>query len=487
MGLERSRTIRCVRGEDGGGQLLYERLADEIEGQIRRGEYRFGERLPSVRRLHAERSIAIGTAAEAFAELERRGVVEARPRSGYFAKPTQPVFDPPPIERGPMHPRPIPFDTLTDEFVTVSADPRLVPLGGAILGPELVPLKHLARAAKTVLARNPEILAKYGPPNGTIELRREIAKRMLPMGLALAVSDIVVSSGCMDAIRIAITSVTKPGDVVAVESPTFFGFLQLLREAGIRIIEVPTHPTTGMDLDLLERSLRRHSIRAALLTPNFQNPTGATMPDAHKTRLGQLARRHDFTIIEDDVYGDLHFGPQRPKPIAALVHDADIVYCSSFSKTLCAGLRVGWVVPGRHLPKASGLKLSSILASPGLNQLILADFLASGSYGRHLRRLRLALKNNMMQMARALAQSLPPGCRITSPNGGFLVWVRLADDRDGLAMYEASLREGVTIMPGRLSATSDRYRSYFRLSCGFPWTPKLEEGLRRVGDVIRRA
>jgi DNA-binding transcriptional MocR family regulator len=379
--------------------LLYERLADELEGQIRRGEYRLGERLPSVRRLHAERAIAIGTAAEAFAELERRGMVEARPRSGYFAKPPVPVFAPPPVETGPMHPRPIPFDGLSDEFVTVSADPRLVPLGGAILGPELVPLKQLARAAKSVLAHRPEILAKYGPPSGTIELRREIVKRMLPMGIALAVSDVVVSSGCMDAIRIAIASVTKPGDVVAVESPTFFGFLQLLREAGVRIIEVPAHPTTGIDLDLLERSLKRHTIRAALVTPNFQNPTGATMPDSHKLRLGKLARQHDFTIIEDDVYGDLHFEAQRPAPIAALVHDADVVYCSSFSKTLAAGLRVGWVVPGRHLQKASGLKLSSIIASPGLNQLILAEFLSSGSYGRHLRKLRLALKANMMLMA----------------------------------------------------------------------------------------
>jgi DNA-binding transcriptional MocR family regulator len=168
-----------------------------------------------------------------------------------------------------------------------------------------------------------------------------------------------------------------------------------------------------------------------------------------------------------------------------LVHDADVVYCSSFSKTLAAGLRVGWVVPGKYLHKASGLKLSSIIASPGLNQLILAEFLSSGSYGRHLRKLRMALKANMMMMAQSLALNLPAGCRITSPNGGFLVWVRLDDEQDGLAVYEKSLREGVTIMPGRLCATGDRYRNYFRLSCGFPWTPRLEEGLRKVGDVIK--
>src|SRR3954464_3633445 len=156
--------------------LLYQKLADELEAQIRRGAYRSGERMPSVRRLHRERAVSIGTASEAFAELERRGLIEARPRSGYFAPPPERVFASPPVERGRLHPRPVPFDSLTDEFVTVSADPRLIPLGGAILGPELVPLRHLARLTKELLGRRPEILARYGPPNGALELRREIVK-----------------------------------------------------------------------------------------------------------------------------------------------------------------------------------------------------------------------------------------------------------------------------------------------------------------------
>ena len=183
------------------GSLLYERLADELEAQIRSGEYKAGERLPSVRHLHRERAVAIGTATQVFAELERRGLCEARPRSGYFATPPARRFAAPPAERGSLSPRPIPFDRLTDEFVTVSADPRLIPLGGAILGPELVPLKHLARLTRSVLARRPEILAKYGPPTGVLELRREIVKRMLPLGVSVPVDDVVVTSGCMDAIR----------------------------------------------------------------------------------------------------------------------------------------------------------------------------------------------------------------------------------------------------------------------------------------------
>jgi DNA-binding transcriptional MocR family regulator len=187
-------------------------------------------------------------------------------------------------------------------------------------------------------------LALYGPPTGALELRREIVKRMLPLGVSVPVDDVVVTSDCMDAIRIAIASVTAPGDIVAVESPTFFGFLQLLRGSGRKLIEVPIEPGTGIDLDALERTLRRHIVRAVLVTPNSQNPTGATMPDAHKLRLGQMARRHDVTIIEDDVYGDLHHHPRRPPPIAALVHDADVVYCSSLSKTLAAGLRIGWMI-----------------------------------------------------------------------------------------------------------------------------------------------
>ena len=465
--------------------LLYQKLADELEAQIRRGAYGSGERMPSVRQLHRERTVSIGTASEAFAELERRGLIEARPRSGYFATPPERVFASPPVERGRLHPRPVPFDSLTDEFVTVSADPSLVPLGGAVLGPDLVPLRHLARLTREVLGRRPEILARYGPPNGALELRREIAKRMLPLGVTVPVEHVVVTSGCLDAIRIAIASVAKPGDIIAVESPTFFGFLQLLRGAGLKIIEVPVDPLTGIDLDLLERTARRHRIRAVLVTPNFQNPTGGTMPDAHKIRLGQMARKRGFTIIEDDVYGDLHHQPRRPPPIAALVHDADIIYCSSMSKTLAAGLRIGWMIPGHHLRQASGLKLGSIIASPGLNQLVLAEFLAAGSYSRHIRKLRLALKAQMVALTRALAQHLPPGCRMTSPEGGFLIWVMLDEKRDALAVYEAALRLGVTVMPGQLCAIDDRYRSYLRISCGFPWTPRLDQGVRRVGAAIK--
>lgn len=467
--------------------MLYQQLADEIEAQIRGGEYRAGDRLPSVRRLHQERAVSIGTASEAFAELERRGLIEARPRSGYFATPPPRSFAPPPLERARLRPRPIPFDTLTDEFVTVSADPRLVPLGGAILGPDLVPLRHLARLTKEVVSRRPELLAKYGPPNGVLELRREIVKRMLPLGVPVPVEDVVVTSGCMDAIRIAIVSATKPGDIVAVESPTFFGFLQLLRGLGLRIVEVPVDAATGIDLDQLDKAAHLHRIRAVLVTPNFQNPTGATMPDANKIRLGQMARRRGFTVVEDDVYGDLHHSPRRPSPIAALVHDADIIYCSSMSKTLAAGLRIGWLIPGQHIREASALKLGSIIASPGLNQLVLAEFLAAGSYTRHLRKLRLALKTQMSAMIRALGQILPAGCYMTSPEGGFLIWIMLDGKRDALAVYEESLRLGVAVMPGNLCATDDRYRSHLRISCGFPWSSRVEQGIRRVGTAISSA
>jgi DNA-binding transcriptional MocR family regulator len=164
-----------------------------------------------------------------------------------------------------------------------------------------------------------------------------------------------------------------------------------------------------------------------------------------------------------------------------------VVYCSSLSKTLAAGLRIGWMIPGRHLQQASGLKLGGIIASPGLNQLVLAEFLANGSYGRHIRRVRLSVKAQMAALVRALGQHLPPGCRITSPEGGFLIWIRLDHERNALAVYEASLRQGVTVMPGHLCAIDDRYRSYLRISCGFPWTPRLEQGLARVGAAIRSA
>lgn len=471
---------------DAAAKFRYVALADDLERQIAEGVYRGGDRLPSIRTLHRERALSMSTVNQALAELERRGLVQARARSGYFVAPAR-RREAPALQRHRMRPRRVPLPHLADDFVTASADPGLVPLGGAVLSPELLPLKQLCRITRDVSQRVARAYATYGPPAGAPELRRQIAKRMLELGLGVTPDEVVVSSGCMDAIRLALLAVAKPGDVVAVESPTFFGFLQLVRDFGFYALEIPTDPRTGIDLASLQRALQAHEVKALIVTPNFHNPTGAVLPDEHKREVGRLARRHRVTVIEDDIYGDLYFGDRRPTPLAAVAEGADVLYCSSFSKNLAPGLRVGWVLPGRHLDRVRRLKLSSMITSPALDQLVIAEFLEMGSFDRHLRRLRGQLKSQMSSVLAELARGLPRAARVTDPEGGFLVWVDLGADVDTLELYERARRVGVSILPGALCAVDAKHRARFRVSCGYPFDDRMAAGIERFLRLVESA
>ncbi|MCA9619818.1 MAG: PLP-dependent aminotransferase family protein [Myxococcales bacterium] len=448
--------------------------------------YRLGDKLPSIRKLRRERGLSTSTVTQALAELERRGVVEARPRSGYFVRPPDTEVSKPGLERYRLRPRRVPLPHLADAFVSASADTGMVPLGGAVLSPDLLPLKLLTRAARATASKGARAFASYGPPAGAVELRRVLARRLLGLGMPVSADEIVISAGCMDAIRLALLAVTRPSDVVALESPTFFGFLQIVRDLGLYALEIPTRPEHGMDLDALERAMARHRLAAIIVTPTFQNPTGACMPTSARRRLAAIAQRHRATIVEDDVYGDLAFSAERPPPVASLGL-ADVVYCSSLSKTLAPGLRLGWTVPGEYLDRVRRLKLSGTITSPALDQLTAVEVLESGAYDRHLRGLRRALRHQVGAMRRALATHLPAGTEITDPEGGFLLWVKLPEGSDGHVLHERAAEHRVSVLPGTLCSVDDKFRRHLRINAGYPWSETIEAAVRVVGQLARSA
>lgn len=466
-------------------RLLFQALADDLEAMIARDDYQVGDRLPSVRTLHVERGIATGTVMRSLAELEARGLIEARPRSGYFVKPRHTLAVPRTPSRA-LRARTVPLPHVTDTFVSASSDPSLVPLGGAVLAEQLVPLRYLRRIARETLSKDAPVFTEYSPPAGEPELRRNIGKQLLTIGVRASAENVVVTSGAMNAMRLAVSVATKRGDTVAVESPTFFALLPMLRDAGLLVVEVATDPQTGINLEALASVAAQRSIAALIVTPNFQNPTGACMPTESKQQLLGLARRYGFHLIEDDVYGDLYFGARRPRPLTALARrDDNIFYCSSFSKTLSAGLRVGFVVSHSQSEALARAQLSSTISVPVFNQRVVARFLADGAYERHLRRLRGALRRQMDAATRAIARHFPRGVELTAPTGGFVLWLRLPNGVSSLKLYELAMEHGVSILPGSVCAIDTRYEHYIRVSCGHPWSERLEGGVRRLAELAR--
>jgi DNA-binding transcriptional MocR family regulator len=277
--------------------------------------------------------------------------------------------------------------------------------------------------------------------------------------------------------------VAKPGDTIAVESPVFYGFLQILESLGMKALEIPTHPRDGISLDALEVAIRTHSIKACLLIPSFSNPLGSCMPEANRRQLVEMLTRVQIPLIEDDAFGELYFGDHRPKPAKAFDTEGIVLLCSSFSKDLAPGYRVGWTAPGRFKRQVELLKHSSTIANPTLPQLAIAEFLQNGGYDHHLRQLRKASAAQVQRVSQAIAQFFPKGTKVTRPTGGFLLWVELPQSVDSLQLYRQALQQKISIVPGPIFSTTQQYQHCIRLNCGYPWSSRIEQSLAVLGHL----
>jgi DNA-binding transcriptional MocR family regulator len=470
----------------------YQRIADDIAGQIHSGRIAAGSRLPSVRELAAQRKVSIATAIGALRALEFRELVEARPRSGYFARLPPPAAPEPPISRPPSRTRSVKVsDVITQMFSTADAQaPRSVPLGAAFPDPELLPTQALQRATARLARTSPRLLSGYGPLEGSPRLRRWIAARYLRSSTAIDASELVVTNGGMEALQLALRAVCVPGDAVAVESPCYFGFLQVLETLNLKACEIPTHPRSGLSVEALERVLNSptgRSIKACLLCPTHSNPLGATMTDADKAALVELCRRHKVALIEDDLYGELQYTERRPLPLRHFDPQGEVMLCSSFSKTLAPGARVGFIAAGRNTERVRALKFAASVSTAPLMQEALAKVLDGSLYDRHLRRLRAACEQQVQQAMRCILEAFPEGTRAVQPSGGFLLWVQLPDGADTLALYRRAAMEGVEFAPGPLFSSRGAFVDSLRLNCGHRMTPRIEAAFRRLGELARTA
>jgi DNA-binding transcriptional MocR family regulator len=465
---------------------LYQSVADELASMISAGTLLVGERMPSVRELGRQRRLSVSTVVHAYHLLEDRGLIEARPRSGYFVRASPMRTPEPSVSRPPRAPQLVDVDSLVNRVLQGQRLPHRVRFGIAVPDVDLLPARKVQRIVSSIARRHPGWIANYSFPPGEEPLRRQIARFARGWGVRLTPDDIIVTNGCMEALNLALRTVAKPGDVIALESPTYFGLLQLIESYGMKALEIPTDPRTGISLEALESAIERGPVKACLLMPTVSNPLGSTMPDAAKKRLVHMLARHDIPLIEDTVYAALHFGTTESYAAKAYDTRGNVILCSSFSKTLSPGLRIGWIAPGRHYEAAKKLKFVSTIGVPELTQSVVAEFLASGGYHRYLRKLRGTLAEQVVRYSNAITRYFPLGTCLSRPSGGCVLWIEMPEGVDGTELQQQALRHGIGVSPGAIYSATPRYRHCLRINCGLKWTPESEAAIMLLGELATK-
>ena len=466
---------------------LYKQVALRISELVGHGTLRPGDRVPSVRRCSEQQNVSIATVMQAYRLLEDRGIIEGRPQSGYYVR-AQRWSAPPEPGRSKPTARAVEVrvSDLVMQVVKAGRDPSLVRLGATLPSPELFPLKELHRAMSSVGRRSPLAANRYDPPPGDHGLRVQVARRAMEAGCTLAPDDIITTIGVTEALNLCLRAVAKPGDVIAIESPAFFGILQIIESLGMRVCEIPAYPREGICLDELAQRLGGCRIKACVFTLNFSNPLGSCMPDAKKQQLVKMLAQKKIPLIEDDLYGNLAFGLVRPKVAKAYDEDGWVMLCDSFTKTLSPGYRVGWVAPGRFKAKVEFLKFVNTAANPSLPQMAIAEFLQNGGFDRHLRKIRRIYADQMECMSAAVARYFPRGTKATRPAGGMCLWVELPENVNSLTVYRQAIAAKISTAPGPIFSAKQKYQNFIRLNFGNPWTERIENAVQDLGRIVHR-
>lgn len=465
--------------------VRYQRLAYETEKLIVDGVLRPGDRLPSVRQVCRTHAISPVTVTQAYYLLEGRGLIEARPKSGYFvrARLGQRLNEP-----EMSHPVGNSTELQVSDFIfqilNSVKDPAVVPYGSSFPSPFLFPFDKLGRFLCQAARRFDPVSTVTDLPPGNEELRRQIVLRYLSRGAVISTDEVIVTSGAMEGINLCLQAVTQPGDLIAIESPTFYAGLQASERLGLKVIEIPSHPREGISIQALEDALRHHPIKACLLMLNFGNPTGSLVSEDRKRYLLDLLARYNVPLIEDDVYNELYFGPQPPLCSKSVARSDHVMHISSFSKCLAPGYRLGWVAAGRYAEKIIRLKLATTLATTIPVQIAVAEYLKQGGYDHHLRRLRQQLVVQESLLIEGIERHFPPTTRLARPAGGYFVWLELPESVDALRLHRMALDQGISIAPGPIFSAKKEFGNCIRLNFGHPQTDRLQAAIATLGHLV---
>lgn len=472
-------------------RFLYQQLAQQLQQQIEQGQYRCGERLPGVRELAKRRKLSVATVVASYRQLEADGYLSATSRSGYFVKAR---YQPPPLSSTPLlqaTPSIVSSQQMALTLSKAAADSRYMALGAAVPAPAFLPLHALQKALQHIVKTEPARLLRYEASSGAMELRRQIARRMALHGAVVAPEQVIITNGCQEALMLSLKAVTQPGDVVAIESPAFYGLLQALEAAGLKALALPCDARLGLLPAVLKQALAQWPVKACVLIANYSNPLGSLMPDSHKKQIASMLSARAIPLIEDDTYGDLGFSGDRPASCLALAPDADIFYCSTFSKTLSPDLRLGWVIAPKHTAKLEYLKFISNISTAALPQLAVAKLLQNGQYQRHLQQVRGQYQLAVAAISNQVGRLFPSGTRVSQPQGGFVLWLELPPQIDANLLAQQALAQHISIAPGTIFSptapgAASVFSNFIRLNCAVVQDARLQRALQTLAQLCQQ-
>ncbi|MDB5279411.1 MAG: GntR family transcriptional regulator [Ferruginibacter sp.] len=471
-----------------GKELLYIKIANSLEQQISKDILKVGDKLPSIRMICRQHGVSMSTAQFAYYELEGKSLIESRPQSGYYVSNSFRKKMAMPEASRPVS-TPV-VKTVTDIFENAfnnASEKSFTVFSRGVPAVALLPIAKLNKGMLQAVRSLPGGGTMYEPLQGNEKLRTQVARWSFNWKGTLSEKDILTTAGCISAISYCLMALTKRGDTIAVESPCFYGILQLAQSLGLKVLELPTSPQTGVDMDSLKKIVAKTKLAACLFVSNFNNPFGSLMPEENKKAAVQLLEQYNVPLIEDDLYGDLYFGDKRPTCCKSYDESGMVLLCSSVSKTLAPAYRVGWVAPGKFMNEVMKIKLFHSLCSTPITHEVIGNFLETGRYEAHLRQLRRTLHANYLQYVRLIGESFPDGTKISRPQGGLSLWVELPKQIDSIELYNAAVSKKITFSPGRMFTLQNQFNNCMRLSYGLEWNEQTAHGLKALGKLAKAA
>jgi DNA-binding transcriptional MocR family regulator len=469
-----------------GEDFLYQQIADRIAGQIEQQLLKTGDKLPSVRALSYEQGISLSTAYKAYVQLEIKGLIEARPKSGYYVRYTPArSFDLRSAEKQPVETKKLSLDEMIALVYRNYSNESIIRLSRSAPALSLVPQAKLNKSMMEAIRSSKDSCINYDAIQGNENLRKQVARFAFSWGGSIHADDVITTQGCMEALVFCLRAVTKPGDAVAIECPAYFGIFTTIQSLGLKIVEIPADPVAGIDLDALQQAIVEKNIKACLFVPSFSNPLGYCMTDDSKKKMVEILARYQVPLIEDDIYGEIYFGKSRPRTCKSFDKQGLVMYCSSVSKTLAPGYRVGWCIPGKYKEQIISLKLMHALSSASPTQAAIGHFLETGRYDLHLRKLRKALHTQCLRYTQAIVEYFPADIKISRPEGGYGLWIELDKNIDSFALYTQAIGHNIAISPGQIFSIDSRFTNFIRISFGIPFNNEIDNRLKVLGQLVK--